>query len=161
MTRVSALAVLFCAAMTLAVTEVNAQCASCSQTTPVFAQSYTPAPTVVGYPTPMTYTAAPAPVAQGCTSCAPVTQTYTSAPVAQDCCGGSVVTAPMTTVPAPVSVAAPSNGCCAPAPTTCCAQPVTNCCDPCAGNTRVSLRDRRMARRAARSSRGCCNTCCY
>ncbi len=40
MTRVSALAVLFFAAMTLAVTNVNAQCSSCNQAAPVFAQAY-------------------------------------------------------------------------------------------------------------------------
>ncbi len=146
MTRVSAFAVLFCAAMTLAVTEANAQCASCSQTaTPVFAQSYAQAPMAVSYAAPVTYTNYAAPVAQtytampaqGCSSCgtaAPMVQTYSAMPATQ--------------------------GCCAPAPT-CCAPPAPTCCDPCASSGRVTLRDKIKARRAARTaSKNCCDPCC-
>ena len=75
MTRVSALAVLFFAAMTLAVTNVNAQCSSCDQTAPVFAQAYTPAPVysaMPSYATPQYTTTAftPAPIQSGCVGCA-------------------------------------------------------------------------------------------
>ena len=149
MTRVSALAVLFFAAMTLAVTNVNAQCSSCDQSAPVFAQAYTPAPVysaMPSYATPQYTTTAftPAPIQSDCVGCgaqpiaaAPVAMapaTYTAMP-AQGCCGG-----------------------CAPAPS-CCPQP--SCCpDPCCGQQRPSFRERRAARRAQRQASQCCPTTC-
>lgn len=162
MTRVSALAVLFFAAMTLAVTNVNAQCSSCNQATPVFAQAYSPAPAYAAMPsyaTPQyTQTAfTPAPIQSDCVGCGqaqpvmaqpvmaqPVAQTYTAMP-AQGCCGGCA--------PAP----APS--CCAPAPAPSCCAPAPSCCpDPCC--KKPSFRERRAAKKAQRQAAKCCNTCC-
>lgn len=153
MTRVSALAVLFFAAMTLAVTNVNAQCSSCNQTTPVFAQAYSPAPAYAAMPsyaTPQYTTTAytPAPVQSDCVGCGqaqpmmaqpammaqPVAQTYTAMPAQGGCCGGC----------------APAQSCCAPAPS-CCPDP---CCK------KPSFRERRQAKKAQRRAAKCCNTCC-
>jgi hypothetical protein len=73
----------------------------------------------------------------GCGCAQPAMMTYTAAAPVQSCC-------PQT-----------SPTCCAPQPT-CCPQPS---CDPCC-NTRVTLRDRLAARRAARTARRC-GSCCY
>jgi hypothetical protein len=127
MTR-TALAVLFFAAMTLAVTNANAQCSSCNQSAPVFAQSYAaPAPT---YSAPAFATQSYQPVAQtyasyqpqpqsGCSSYSQgVAQTYTAMPVqttlpvaqSSGCSGcSSVVASPVGySSPAPVYTPAPT-----------------------------------------------------
>lgn len=153
MTRVSALAVLFFAAMTLAVTNVNAQCSSCNQAAPVFAQAYSPAPVYAAMPSyampQFTNTSfAPAPIQSGCAGCSqpmaqPMAQTYTAMP-AQGCCGSP----------------APAQSCCAPAPS-CCPAPAPSCCpDPCCQPKKPSFRERRAAKKAQRQASKCCPTNC-
>ncbi len=112
MTR-SALAVLFFAAMTLAVTNANAQCSSCNQSAPVFAQSYAaPAQNYAmqSYQ-PAAQTYASYQPQSGCGSCSQgVAQTYTAMPVAQSGCSGcsSVVASPVSySSPAPAYTSAP------------------------------------------------------
>ena len=150
MTRVSALAVLFFAAMTLAVTNVNAQCSSCDQSAPVFAQAYTPAPVysaMPSYATPQ-YT----------------TTAYTPAPIqTSDCvgCGAQPMAAPVAMAPVGQTYTTmPAQGCCGAPAQSCCPQP--SCCpDPCCGSSKPSFRERRAARRAERQARknNCCDPC--
>ena len=162
MIRVSAFAVLVCAAITFSVSNVNGQCASCNQGSPVFAQgyaqSYAPVQNYVAtqtYAAPQQYSSY-APVSSGCSSCAQgIAQTYTAMPYTDQssgCCGSAVGYSS-----APVSYAAPVStgyGC-----SSCNTCNTCNTCDSC--NT---YQPRRSYTRVIRGRRGNnCNTCnsCY